>query len=289
MKMYKILFDDILYQHIVEHNKYFNALIDIISSYFDAHIVCFVPFGGKQRTNSLSMGMQNINKKIHKTQKQEKYNLAEVHDTSDNELEQLGFSKNFIGKIYYLKEHNPNDIIIVPLAYNKSNRILYTKKTGICLFYIGNYDEEVESNIARWIECNNLIHIEEPNFKNMFPAKDLCNGYDIWRSEILQPNYDGDKISTLTQIGLEVATRNKYLYDSGLTALNKRKAKRDKNGNPPKRQIFRTKKNDVYLSVDFENGGFEVYNKNAVHQGQYRFNGEFEKKPDNNSHPLYLK
>lgn len=287
--MYKILFDDILYQHIVEQSKYFNALIDIISSYFDAQIVCFIPFGEKQRTNSLAMGLQNINKKIHKTQKQEKYDLNEVSDVADDELEKLGFSKNFIGKIYYLKEHNPDDIIIVPLAYNKLNRILYTKKTGIYLFYIGNYDEEIESNIANWIACNNIIHIEEPNYNNMFPAKDLCNGYNKWRSEILQPAYSGDKISDFTKIGYEVAIRNHYIYDAQLTALNKKKAKRDKKGYPPKRQIFVNQLKDVYLSTDFENGGFEVYNKNAVHQGQYRFNGDFEKDPDENSHPLYLK
>ena len=127
--MYKILFDDILYQHIVEQNEYFNALIDIISLYFDVEIICFVPFGEKQRSNSLAMGLQNINKKIHKTQKQEKYNLNDVSEVSDKELEKLGFSKSFIGKIYYIKENNPNDIIIIPFAYNKSNRILHTKNT----------------------------------------------------------------------------------------------------------------------------------------------------------------
>lgn len=287
--MYKILFDDILYQHIVEQNEYFNALIDIISLYFDVEIICFVPFGEKQRSNSLAMGLQNINKKIHKTQKQEKYNLNDVSEVSDKELEKLGFSKSFIGKIYYIKENNPNDIIIIPFAYNKSNRILHTKNTGIYIFYIGNYDEEIESNISKWISCNDFIHIQEPDFDNMFPAKSLCNGYDKWRSEILQPNYSGDKISDFTRIGLEVAARNKYIYDSQLTALNKRKAKKDRNGNPPKRQIFVNAKRDVYLSVDFENGGFEVYDKNARHQGQYRFNGKFEKDPDDNSHPLYLK
>ncbi len=287
--MYKILFDDILYKNIIEQSVYFGTLIDIISLYFDAEIVCFLPFGEKQRSNSLAMGLQNINKKIHKTQKQKKYNLNEVNDVSDNELEQLGFSKNFIGKIYYVKETNPNDVIIVPLAYNKTNRILHTKNTGTYLFYIGNYDEEVESNISKWINSNDLIHVEEPNFNDKFPAMNLCNGYDKWRSEILQPQYTGDKISDFTKIGLEVALRNHYIYDSKLTALNKAKSKRDKNGNAPKRQIFTNRKKDVYLSVDFENGGFEVYDKNAHHQGQFRFNGKFEKAPNDKSHPLYLK
>lgn len=288
--MYKILFDDILYKNIVEQNAYFNKLIDAFSLYFDATIVCFIPFGEKQRSNTLTMGLQNINKKIHKTQKQVKYNSNDVTDVSDNELEKLGFSKSFIGKIYYIRKNCPNDVIIVPFAYNKSNRNLRTKNTRTFLFYIGNYDEEVESNISKWISDNNpILHISNPNFDNKFPAKDLCNGYDKWRSEILQPNYNGDKISAFTQIGFEVAIRNHYIYDAHLSALNKQKARPDKKGNRPKRHVFKNEKKDVYLSIDFENGGFEVYNKNAVHQGQYRFNGNFEKDPDDNSHPLYLK
>lgn len=82
---------------------------------------------------------------------------------------------------------------------------------------------------------------------------------------------------------------NNYTYDSCLTALNKKKAKHDKNGNNPKRQIFKSKQLDVYLSTDFIHGGFEVYNKKPTHQGQFKFNGEFEKDSDNNTHPLYLK
>lgn len=286
--MYQILFDDKLYNNIIEQSAYFNKLIDVISLYFNVTIACFIPFGEKQKSNSLAMGLQNINKRIHRTQLQQKYDLNDVEDVSDSELEQLGFKKSFIGKIYYIRKNNPDDIIIIPLAYNKSNRILRTRNTGAYLFYIGNYDEEVESNISQWISQNNIIHITEPNSNNKFPAKDLCNGYNKWRSEILQPNYKRDKISDFTLIGLEVATRNNYTYDAQLTALNKRKAKRDKNGNPPKRQVFRNKKNDIYLSVDFENGGFEVYDKNARHQGQYKFNGEFEKGPNENSHPLFL-
>ena len=287
--MYKILFDDILYQNIVEQNAYFLKLIDSISLYFDASIVCFIPFGKKQRSNSLAMGLQNINKKIHKTEKQIKYNLNEVVEESDIELEQLGFSKSFIGKIYHIKKCNPNDIIIVPLAYSKTNRKLDTKNTGAYLFYIGNYDEEIDSNISKWILNNDLIHIPDSNFKNKFPAKDLCNGYDKWRSEILQKNYSGNKISDFSQIGTEVTKRNNYVYDSKLTTLNKRKAKKDKNGNAPKRQIYRNKKSDVYLSIDFENGGFEVFDKNAKYWGQYRFNGNFEKMSDPKNHILYLK
>ncbi len=197
------------------------------------------------------------------------------------------------GQLRIVKESDELSEIIfsfTQFAYNKLNRNLRIKNTGKFLFYIGNYDEEIESNISKWISDNHLIlHISNPNFNNKFPAKDLCDGYDKWRSEILQPNYNEDKISAFIQIGFEVAIRNHYIYDSRLSALNKQKAKPDKNGNRPKRHVFKNKKKDVYLSTDFENGGFEVYNKNAVYQGQYRFNGNFEKEPDDNSHPLYLK
>lgn len=287
--MYKILFDDLLYSNDTEQHKYFNNLVETISLYFDAPIIYFFPFGVNRKSNSYSAALQNINKKILLTKKQIKYNLNDVHDVSDDELESLGFSKKFIGKIYYIRNIYPNDVIIVPLAYSKSNRNLSVKNTGKYIFYVGNYDEEVESNISNWICDDTYIHIPHSNFDDKFPANKLCNGYDKWRTEILQPNYSGDKISDFTKIGHEVAMRNHYIYDSVLSSLNSRKAKPDKNGNHPKRHIFKSNKRDVYLSIDFENGGFEIYNKNAIHQGQFKFNGCFEKSPNTHNHPLYLK
>lgn len=287
--MYKILLDDRFYQNTSQQNEYLERLLDSIKKYFDAKVIFFEPFYQSKKSYTLDYMSQMINKKIHNTHKCQKYNLSNVNISSDSTLAGIRFSPVFIGKIKYIIDNNPNDIIIIPLIYSYQNRNLKIKSECSTLFFIGNYDEEVESNICNWINNNQLIHILEPTISNKFPAKDLCEGYNNWRSEILKPLYKGDKISDFTKIGMEVALRNRYIYDSKLSALNKAKAKKDKNGNKPKRQVFKSSEKDVYLSTDFENGGFEVYDKNAHHQGQFKFNGDFEKSPDEDSHPLYLK
>lgn len=287
--MYKILLDDNFYRNSLAQNKYFYKLVQAIKDYFDAKIILFEPFYKKNISYNLSSMSQTINKVLLSTEKVEKFDLNKVNNASDANLESMSFSHLFIGKIKYILNTNPNDILIIPLICSKKHRELINKSLNDCIFFIGNYDEEVQSNIAAWIANNELIHISESSFDNKFPAHKICNGYNKWRSEILQPSYHGDKISDFTKIAIEVANRNHYIYDSQLTALNKKKAKKDKKGYSPKRQIFVNRAKDVYLSTDFENGGFEVYNKKAIHQGQYKFNGNFEKDPDDNSHPLYLK
>lgn len=288
--MYKILLDDNFYYNTLEQSKYLGRLLESIKQYFDADIVFFEPFYTENRKMiNLNAQSKSINRQILLTEKVLKYNLNDVDAHSNTTLEGKGFNKLFIGKIEYILSKHPNDIIIVPLIYSKANRELQFKEHNNRIYFIGNFDEEVDSNIAIWIKNNRLIHIDDSSINCKFPAKEICNGYNDWRSEILKPSYSGDKIADFTKIGLEVASRNKYVYDSQLTALNKRKSKHDKKGRPPKRQVFKNQKCDVYLSTDFENGGFEVYDKHATHLGQYKFNGNFEKDPDTDSHPLYLR
>ncbi len=288
--MYKILLDDNFYHNSLEQSKYLEKLLKSIKKYFDAEIVFFEPFYTEiKKMINLNAKSKIVNRQILSTEKVIKYNLNEVNMHSDVVLEKNRcFDKLFIGKIEYILSKNPTSIVIIPLIYSKKNRELQFKEYDKRIYFIGNFDEEVLSNISIWIKNNTLIHIDNPNVSCKFPAKEICNGYNDWRSEILKPSYSGDKIADFTKIGFEVALRNNYIYDSNLTALNKRKAKPDRNGNRPKRQVFKTRKKDVYLSTDFENGGFEVYDKHAIHLGQYRFNGEFEKEPNSDSHPLYL-
>ena len=289
--MYKILLDDNFYHNSMEQSKYLDRLLKSIKQYFDADIVFFEPFYTENKKMiSLNAKSKFINRQILSTEKVIKYNLNDVNMHSNSVLEKnRGFDNMFIGKIEYIISKHPTSIIIIPLIYSKMNRELQFKEYDKRIYFIGNFDEEVDSNIAAWIKNNRLIHIDNSNINCKFPAKEICNGYNEWRSEILKPSYYGDKIADFTKIGLEVASRNNYVYDSQLTALNKKKSKHDKKGRPPKRQVFKNQKCDIYLSTDFENGGFEVYDKHANHLGQYKFNGDFEKEPDTNSHPLYLK
>lgn len=289
--MYRILLDDKFYKNQPNENKYLYQLLDIIKKYFDADIVIFEPFTESIKTYTSSYNGQKINQEILKTHKMRKFNLSDVVPVKDTFLNDLGFNEVFVGKINYILNKYPSDSVIIPYVYSHEHRSLKYKNYQDKMFFIGNIDEEIDSNIANWIKKDELIHIDVPSFKNKFPAFEFCNGFNEWRNEIIRSTSlsDNDKISTFQKIALEVATRNNYTYDSCLTALNKKKAKHDKNGNSPKRQIFKSKQLDVYLSTDFIHGGFEVYNKKPTHQGQFKFNGEFEKDSDNNTHPLYLK
>lgn len=283
---YKILLDE-KFGYSSNQTAYLKGIIRIFKEYFRAKIVIFEPFYSSQNCNMSKMDSL-ITRQILTTRKYEKYNYNNVIPTSSSELTALGFSPIFIGKINYILEQSNDNVIIVPYIQDLKHRDLKCKHVNNKVFFIGNFDQEIDSNIKKWIQQGDLIKIQNPSFSKKFPAEDFCAGYDDWRSEILQPNSSDDKISTFYKIGLEVAERNKYLYDSQLTALNKTKAKK-KNGQSPKRQIFKSPELDVYLSTDFENGGFEVYNCKPTHQGQYKFNGDFEKEADDNSHPLYLK
>ena len=293
--MYSILFDDNFYLNTVEQLEYFNKLIEIIKKYFDAQIILFVPFYKQSSTYHLSSMSQIINKKILETRKGKRYDVNEVSEVGNKQLESFGFSKAFIGKIHYLKEVETNSSIIVPLCFNQTDDALPVKGYLDFVYYIGNFDRELNSNIAMWIQNNELISIPVPCKNEMFGGKELCDGYDKRRSGILKSFQLDTKKSLFEQIGTEVALRNHYVYDSKLSALNKRKAKpvRDKTTGEitkPKRKVFKSSAGEMfYLSLDFENGGFEVFDKNAKFLGQYRFNGKFEKKSDPNTHKLYLK
>ncbi len=46
------------------------------------------------------------------------------------------------------------------------------------------------------------------------------------------------------------------------------------------------RKSPTYLSLDFESGGFEVFDKNGLHLGQYSFDGARTKVPAPDTHKL---
>lgn len=292
MKKYKILIDEKFYQNTKLQTDYLEDLLKVVAGYFDAKIIVFEPFTRPIKSFNKSSNYIKINKAILSTHKIEKWDLDSViHINGDLSIKNLGFTDEFIDKISYILNKDINNIVIVPLVYSKNHREIQQKYVNDRIFFIGNFDEEVNSNISMWIENNELINLTQPSIDNKFPAAFICNGFDSWRSEILSglSSNEDDKIAIFDKIGLEVAKRNNYTYDTKLTGINKKHAKKDKNGNSPKRQIFSLISKEVYLSTDFLHGGFEVYDNKPNHQGQYRFNGIFEKEPDDKSHPLYLK
>ena len=157
--MYKILLDDNFYANTQGQHKYLSGLLDVIQKYFNAKIVYFTPFSFDARQKLHFMQMtQQINKMILHTQKVKKYDLDKVIPVSDDFLQkEYGFDECFIGKLSYLLEAEPDDTLIIPLVYSKEHRKLNCKDYNTRIYFIGNYNEEVRSNIVQWIQENEVI------------------------------------------------------------------------------------------------------------------------------------
>lgn len=287
MAQYKILLDERLYRTTKEQRAYLGKCLEVFKKYFHAKIAIFEPYYDK-KSYAFSASDSSLKLQILRTNKFEKFNYDEVTPCSCPELNAIGFTNAFIGKIFHILSSNKENIVIIPFIQSGNHRELKKKQYTDRVFFIGNIDQEINSNISMWIKQDEVLKLSCPSEDCLFPAAELCNGFDKWRSEILH-SFSSNKIALFSNISLEVALRNKYEYSSKLTAINKAKAKKDKKGNPPKRQVFIGNEGEAYLSSDFENGGFEVYNKKPIHMGQYRFNGIKEKEADNAGHPLYLK
>lgn len=285
--MYWIILDDNFYNNFTKNQLYMKKLTNFILDYTDVNFVFFHPFvNACNQTPQLAYEKIRFEKTILSKRRGKKLNLDEVTKVNDSNFIKLNFSEIFIGKMYYLNKTYPNVKLIIPLCIEVHD--LDKKKDKNFIFYINHYAKELESNIRQWI-YENIIHINYPNKDIIFPAIDICHGYEELRAEVLK-SFSNDKISSFDKIGTEVAARNHYDYDNKLTQINKRKAKKDKNGQEPRRKVFKNTKGEIYyLSIDFENGGFEVFNKNTKYLGQYKFSGVFEKKSDPNNHKLYLK
>lgn len=281
--MYKILLDDDFFNNYIQNKLYLKELTEFLCTYSDLNFIVFHPYN---KTNTYIKAYERIKfeKDLMIQKKTIKYNLDLVQESNDIELSNLNLSSTFIGKINLVKSIESDSNLIIPLSLDKHNLSPMLKSSRGYIYYIRHFCKEINSNISKWIFNNdNVIIVDFPSDTTIFPAKNFCNGYDELRSQVLKSSSSKNKVASFEEIGFEVALRNHYVYDSKLTSLNFKKSH-------SKRKVFVSQGTTLlYLSIDFENGGFEVYDKNARHLGQYRFNGKFEKAPDSKSHPLYLK
>lgn len=130
-------------------------------------------------------------------------------------------------------------------------------------------------------DLSGQLHSVFPQKSSLFPCSDYCTELD---QEFLRNREIGDRISTIKEYGAEAATRNGYVYDHYLSVLN---SKKQHNSRIVYRRLIGNK--ESYLSLDLESGGFEVFDHNAVHLGQFSFAGKRDKPPSPQTHKLYLK
>lgn len=112
-----------------------------------------------------------------------------------------------------------------------------------------------------------------------FPNKMLCFALN---EEFLQKRYTASKIPLIVKYGTEAALRNGFTENKHLSVINSKKQ-----GNM--RKVYsRAGKYPMYLSLDFESGGFEVFDCKGVHLGQFSFSGIQVKSSEPKTHKLYF-
>lgn len=279
--MYFILLDDGFFENYVANRDYINLLVDFLCNYTNINFIFFHPFNQSKKSNHLAYEKSKLEKCLLSQRRITKFNLDEIVEKSDidSSFRSLNFSDMFIGKIHYICSSCKQAKLIIPLCIEKHNLDLKVSKDYI--FYINHYAKELNSNIATWIQEDNIVHIPFPDIQNIFPAHKLCYGYEELRSQILKSFDSKIKNSSFETIGIEVAARNRYNLDRKLSNKNSKICN-------SKRKVFISLGKDCfYISIDFENGGFEVYDKNKKYLGQYKFNGSFEKFSSPTNHKLY--
>lgn len=141
------------------------------------------------------------------------------------------------------------------------------------VYFINNFEKEIDSNIAKWIIKKEEILIDrliKPTIENPLPNIDFCSQYKDVQNELIKG--EKQRIPIFLGIGTEVANRNGYIEDKELERLN----------NGAIRKIFRNMLNkSIVISIDVEHGAIEVYNSKGRHQGEYGYTGSQEKMRDN--------
>ncbi len=174
------------------------------------------------------------------------------------------------------------------LNYVKSNAIMFIGKKNYGFDrpfrFKGDVEFDVDTSHAATIETTDVLYKylrRDINYDAIFPMEGLCenyNNYVMEQIEYKQMNQN-EKNALFEKIGNVVAVYNFYNKNQRLCRLN---------STPNKKRIVYTKnEGSVYhLSLDFESGGFEVFDKNYVHMGQYNFSCTIAKKAQPMTHRL---
>lgn len=149
----------------------------------------------------------------------------------------------------------------------------------------------LDDNQAKFEEIKQLLDASNFDIEQWKPAQNYLplasisnvlveNDWDSFR-ENLRKNAQ-DKNAIISTLAKQVALINGYQYDKKISDLNKNKGQL--------REIYSAGKNreTIYLSVDFETGGFEVCDFSGIHLGEYWFDGTQTQKAQPQDHSIKL-
>ena len=127
-----------------------------------------------------------------------------------------------------------------------------------------------------------IPYLKQPEDINaIFSRESFCREYNAYiRCEIEEQGMnESEKQALFEKMGPVVAMYNLYEKNNNLSQLN--------TTSRAKRIVFeKTLGEKYYLSQDLESGGFEVFDKNYRHLGQYDFSGKQVKKAEPRNHKL---
>lgn len=130
-------------------------------------------------------------------------------------------------------------------------------------------------------DCSGQMHDILPvqDESSYFPNKNYCKDLN---KDFIKKRHGENIAPLIIKYGTEAALRNGYIEDPQLSALNSKKQNN-------RRIVFRKKDGSkMYLSLDFESGGFEVFDHTPTHLGQFSFAGDKVKPAEPHNHKLYF-
>lgn len=190
----------------------------------------------------------------------------------------------------YIPDVEGKEAFLRYLNYVKNDAIMFVGKRNYhlkspCQFQ-GDTVFSIDISKAGTIETTDVLlryFKQDLNSDEIFPMEGFCsyvkyNDYVIKEIQNKKMN-QSEKIALFEKIGDTVAKYNFY-------GRNKRLS--NKNSTLSKKRIVYTKiqNKDFHLSLDFESGGFEVFDKKYIHQGQYNFDCKKIKRAEPKTHKL---
>lgn len=251
----------ILVDETVRDLSYMKDAIDFASQYIQGKYALFHPYKAvanlHQQSNKALLERQLIRLRV----PIEIFDSNEATGAVDSLYEQFRFSEKYIGEVKYIQRNGHTVIVLCdPIRFKADIKEI----DGT--YFINHYDEELDSNISRWIsdsESDMIKGIIAPTTEAPLPNEKLCSKY----KNVLDTISSGkaDKKPDYISVGSEVARRNGYVEDKRVEKLNRGAI----------RKIFVCEQNDkVFVSIDVESGNLEAFNKRGKHLGEYGYTGK---------------
>ena len=190
----------------------------------------------------------------------------------------------------YIPNVEGKDAFLRYLNYVKNDAIMFIGKRNYHLKSSCQFQSDtifsIDISKAGTIETTDVLlryFKQDLNSDKVFPMEEFCsyikyNDYVMKEIQNKKMN-QSEKIALFEKIGDTVAKYNFYERNKGLS---------NKNSTSSKKRIVYTKiqNKDFHLSLDLESGGFEVFDKQYIHQGQYNFDCKKVKRAEAKTHKL---